>query len=137
MLWLKKYQILPYLDLVKIRVEKMLNNVLEKKETVSYYIKKNFQSLKNRIFPKGLTHALGHKCQIFLYLDFVKTRLEIILNNFGEKKETFFYKRTKIFDGPKNCIFLKGLTHAFGKKIFCKGVNPWVWSKIGHFSIFF
>ena len=97
MLLVKKYQIFPYLDVVKIRVKKMLNNVLEKKETVSYYIKKNFQSLKNRIFPKGLTHALGHKCQIFLYLDFVKTRLDIMLNNFGEKKETFFYNKNKNF----------------------------------------
>ena len=35
MLLVKKYQIFSYLDLVKIRVEKMLNNVLEKKETVS------------------------------------------------------------------------------------------------------
>ena len=94
MLLVKKYQIFPYLDLVEIRVEKMLNNVLEKKETFSYYIK-NFESLKNRIFPKGLTHALGQKCQIFLYLDFVKTRLEIMLNNFGEKKENFFYNKNK------------------------------------------
>ena len=35
MLLVKKYQIFSYLGLVKIRVEKVLNNVLEKKETVS------------------------------------------------------------------------------------------------------
>ena len=93
MLLVKKDQIFPYLDVVKIRVEKMLNNVLEKKETRFLL----YKSLKNRIFPKGLTHALGHKCQIFLYLDFVKTRLNIMLNNFGEKKQTFFYNKNKNF----------------------------------------
>ena len=109
MLLVKKYQIFPYLDLVKIRVKKMLNNVLEKKETVSYYKKNNFKSLKNHIFPKGLTHALGQKCQIFLYLDCAKIRLEIMLNNFREKKETFFFTtRTKILTVPKIAFFQRG-----------------------------
>ena len=40
-----------------------------------------------------------------------------MLNNFGEKKKPFFTIRTKILDGPQNCIFPKGLTHAFGKKM--------------------
>ena len=33
------------------------------------------------------------------------------------KKKPFFTMRTKILDGPQNCIFPKGLTHAFGKKM--------------------
>ena len=33
---------------------------------------------------------LVKKCQIFLYLDLVEIRLEIMLNNFVEDKETFF-----------------------------------------------
>ena len=53
---------------------------------------------------------LVKKCQIFLYLDFVKIRLEKMLNNFVEKQEI----KTKIFESPKNLIFPKGLTHAFG-----------------------
>ena len=53
---------------------------------------------------------LVKKCQIFLYLDFVKIRLEKMLNNFVEKQEI----KTKIFESPKNRIFPKGLTHAFG-----------------------
>ena len=36
MLLIKKCQMFPYLGFVKTRVEKILNNVLEKKETVSY-----------------------------------------------------------------------------------------------------
>ena len=53
---------------------------------------------------------LVKKCQIFLFLDFVKIRLEKMLNNFVEKQEI----KTKIFESPKNLIFPKGLTHAFG-----------------------
>ena len=53
MLLVKKYRIFPYLDVVKIRVEKMLNNVLEKKETVSYYIKKIFKVLKIAFVQRG------------------------------------------------------------------------------------
>ena len=42
MLLVKKYQIFLYLDLVKIRLEKVSNNILEKKETFFYYKNKNF-----------------------------------------------------------------------------------------------
>ena len=40
MLLVKKWQIFLYLDLVKIRLEKVRNNILEKKETFFYYKKK-------------------------------------------------------------------------------------------------
>ena len=52
----------------------------------------------------------------FLYLDSVKIKLELMLNNFVEKKETFFDYKEKLFQIPKNCIFPKG-------------VNPCFWSK--------
>ena len=55
------------------------------------------------------------------------------LGNIGQ--ENVFYdilERKNAFLGYKNSKFkkLKNLD-------FCKGVNPWFWSKIGHFSIFF
>ena len=61
------------------------------------------------------------KCQIFVYLVLVKTRLEIRFNNVLDRKETFFECKNKIFQSPKNGIFPKGLTHAFGQKMpnFC------------------
>ena len=41
---------------------------------------------------------LVKKCQIFLYVDLVKIRVEKMLNNFVEKEETFFFTiKTKIF----------------------------------------
>ena len=49
-----------------------------------------FQSPKNRIFPKGLTHAFGQKMYFCLELFSDKIRLEIMFNNVLERKETFF-----------------------------------------------
>ena len=42
MLLVKKCPIFLYLDLVKVRLQKMRDNILEKKETFLYYKNKNF-----------------------------------------------------------------------------------------------
>ena len=76
-----------------------------------------FQSPKNRMFPKGLTHAFSQKNSFFLYLFSVKIRLEIMFNNVIDGKETFFAIKNSIFQSPQNRIFPKGLTHAFGQKM--------------------
>ena len=67
-----------------------------------------------RIFVKGLTHAFGQKCQFFLYVALVTTRLELKFNNVLERKENFLTPKNKIFQSPKSRIFPKGLTHAIG-----------------------
>ena len=41
-----------------------------------------------------------------------------MFNNVLERKETFFGHKKSIFLSPKNRIFLKGLTHAFGQKMY-------------------
>ena len=65
----------------------MLNDFAEKKETFLAIKNIIFQSLKNRIFPKGLTHGFGQKMPIFfLSLELTKIRLEIILS---EKRNLF------------------------------------------------
>ena len=46
-----------FLFSVKIRLEIRFNNVLDRKKTFVVNKDKIFQSPKNRIFPKGLTHA--------------------------------------------------------------------------------
>ena len=69
----------------------MLKEFADKKETFLDYKKQNFQKSKNSYFAKGVNPRFwSEKCQFFLYLFLVKTRLEIILNAFVEKKETFF-----------------------------------------------
>ena len=75
-----------------------------------------FQSSKNRIFPKGLTHAFSQKIYFFLELFSVKTRLEIMLNNVLDTNETFL--------GHKKFNLLKSQ-----KSHFSNGVNPCFCSK--------
>ena len=80
--------------------------------------KKLFQSPKNRIFSKRLTHAFGKKkCQFFHYLFSVKIKLEIRFNKVLDRKQTGFYYKEKNFESSKNRILSKGLTHAFGQKV--------------------
>ena len=76
----------------KKRLEVRVNNALDRKKYLFYYKDKIFHSLKNRIFPKGLTHAFVKKSAtlLFFYLFPVKTRREIVLTEFIDKKETFF-----------------------------------------------
>ena len=77
----------------------------EKRETFFDYKK-----AKNRIFPKGLTHAFGPKSANFYFVS-VKTRLVIVLlNDFVEKKETFLsIKKKKNFPNSKKSHFSKGV----------------------------
>ena len=97
MLLVKKCQFFLYLVLVKTTLEIRLNNVLDRKETFLGYKNKIFQSPKNRIFPKGLTHAFGKKMPILFSLVLVKTGVEIRVNNVLDRKETFFNYKNKIF----------------------------------------
>ena len=75
---------------LKIRLEIRFKNVPDRKETFWSVKTKLYKVPKNCIFPKGLIHGFDKKCQIFLYLDLVKIRLEKVSNNTLEKKETFF-----------------------------------------------
>ena len=78
MLLVKKCQFFLYLVLVTTRLELRFNNVLGRKQTFLTR-KKNFQSIKNRIFPKGLTHATGQKMPILCLFGFGqnKTRKKV------------------------------------------------------------
>ena len=60
----------------------------------------------------------------------VQRELEIRFNDDLDRKETFFLTIRKIFEGLKNGIFPKGLTHAFGQKM---DFFFWIcfWSKKG------
>ena len=60
----------------------------------------------------------------FFYLDLVKIILQIMLNYFEEKKETFFDYKKENFSKSKKSHF------------FFKGVNPCFWPKNAIFSLF-
>ena len=73
------------------------------------------------IFQKGLTHSFGSKMAIFAIFFF--------LRNIGQ--ENVFYdilQRKNSFLGYKNTKFKNSKYWHFSK-----GVNPWFWSKKGHF----
>ena len=59
-----------YLFSLKRGLEPRFNNVLDRKETFFDYIKKNFQRLKKRIFPRGLTRAFGQEMEFFIIICF-------------------------------------------------------------------
>ena len=86
-----------FLDLIKIKLELMLNNFVEKKETFFDYKKKPFQIPKNCLFPKGLTHAFGKKMQWFSLFVFAQKGLEIRFNNIMNRKKTFLNYKNKNF----------------------------------------
>ena len=86
----------------------MLNDFGEKKNLFLAIKNIIFQSLKNRIFPKEVTHGFGRKMPIFFsFFRLIKIRLEIILSEFAKKKETFLTLKNIIFQSPKNHIFFQ------------------------------
>ena len=89
------------------RLEIRFNDVLERKEPL-FNIKTTFLNVsKIEIFQKGQPMLLVKKCQIFLYLDLVKIKLELTLNNFVEKKETFFDYKENFFKFLKMLLVKK------------------------------
>ena len=77
----------------------MLSDFTEKKETFFHFQKQSFSKTKKSHFSKGLTHAFNQKWLIFslFTIDKKKKRLEIILSDFAEKKEPFFYYKKQSF----------------------------------------
>ena len=81
------------------------------------------KSGKISIFPEGLTHGFGAKLAIFQFFFLLIIGQENVFYDSLERKSAFLGYKNSMFKKWKNCDF-------------CKGVNPWFWSKIGHFSIF-
>ena len=119
LLLVKKCQFFVYLDLVKRRLEIMLTDFAEEKETFFSYKKHNFSKSKKSHFSEGVNSWFWSKnANFFLFLDSIKIRLEIILSEFAMKKETFFDLEKQNFSkSKKSHFFSKGLTHAFGQKM--------------------
>ena len=89
------------------------------------YQNKKFKKCKNWIISKGVNPWFWSKKGHFSNLFF--------LGNIG-KKNVFYdiLKRKNAFQGYKN----KKLKNSKNWH-FSKGVNPWFWSKNGHFATFF
>ena len=82
------------------------------------------KSGKIAIFSKGLTHGFGPKLAIFPSFFLGNIGQEKVFYDILERENTSLGYKSKEFKKWKNWDF-------------CEGVNPWFWSKTGHFSIFF
>ena len=115
--WVKKCNFFLYLFSLKIGLEIMFNNVLDRKETFFGHNNFNLSKSQKSHFSKGVNPCFWSKTVIFFFfLFFLKIRLEIMFNNILDRKETFF--------GHKNFNLSKSK-----KSHFSKGVNSCFWSK--------
>ena len=90
-----------------------------------YAIKtRSSKSRKIDIFLKGLTHGLNPKMAIFQTFYLSNIDQENVFYDILKRKNAFLDYKNKKFKKSKNSHF-------------SKGVNPWFWSKNGHFYIFF
>ena len=104
--------------------ENVFYDILEWKNAFLGYKNNKFKKFKNWHFCKGVNPWFWSKNSHFSNSFF--------LVNIGQ--ENVFYdilEQENAFLGYKNSKLKKWKNWDF-----CKGVNPWFWSKIGHFSIF-
>ena len=104
--------------------EKVIYDILERKNAFLGYKIKKFKKSKNCHFSKGVNQWFwsknGHFSSFFF---FGKIGQENVFYDILERENVFLgYKKTK-FEKSKNCHFSKGF-------------NPWFWSKNGLFANF-
>ena len=98
--------------------------ILERKNAFSDYKNKKFKKSKNWDFTIGVNPWFAQKLAIFPCFSFSNIGHDIVFYDILKGKNAFLDYKNNKFKKSKNWDF-------------SKGVNPWVWSKIGHFSIFF
>ena len=149
----------------KLGQENVLYDILEPKNPFLDHQRKKFKKSKIDIFPKGLTRGFGPKKAIFPIFFLGNLDQENVFYDILKPKNPFLGYQRKTSKKSKNwhfsqLFFLGSLDqenvfydilerkNAFlgykNKKFknsknwhFSKGVNPWFWSKNGHFSNFF
>ena len=107
----------------KLRQENVFFHILERKNACLCYKNKKFKKSENEDFSKAVNPWFWSKKWPFF---------TFFLGNIGQ--ENVFYdtlERENAFLGYKKKKFKKSKNGHFSK-----GVNPWFWSKNGHFSTF-
>ena len=102
--------------------ETVFSDILERKNACLSYKNKKFKNSKNWHFSKGVNPWFWSKNDHFSNLFFLgNIGQENVFNDILERKNAFLSYKNKKFKKLKNWHF-------------SKGVNPWFWSKNGHFS---
>ena len=125
MVLVQKWPFLPLFFLGNIGQENVFYHILEPENAFLGYKKKKFKKSKKWHFAKGVNPLFlsknGHFSNFFL------------LGNIRKEKVYYDLLEGKNgFRGYKNKKFKKSQYWYFSK-----GVNPWFWSKHGHFFNFF
>ena len=125
MVLVQNWPFFPLFFLGIIGQEDVFYDILERNNAFLGHKNRRFKKWKNWDFGKGVNpwfwSKIGH-FSILLFLSVIGQ--ENVFYDILEGKNGFL--------GYKNSKFKK-----WKNSDFCKGVNPWFWSKIGHFSIFF
>ena len=125
MVLVQKWPFFKIFFLRNIGQEIVFIDILERKNTFLSYKNKNFKKSKNSHFSKGVNPWFWSKNGHFYNFFFLgNIGQENVFNNVPERKNPFLRYKNKKFKKSKNWPF-------------SKGVNPWFWSKNGHFSKFF
>ena len=123
--WFKNDHVSKCFFLGQIGHKNVFYDILERKNALLGYKNKKFKKSKNCHFSKGVNPWFldknGHFCNFFLL---GKIGQENVLYYILARKYPFLGYKNKNFKKSKNCHF-------------SKGVNPWFWSKNGHFCNFF
>ena len=125
MVLVQKWPFFQLFFLANIGQENVFYDILERKNSLLGYKNKKFKKSKNCHFSKRVNPWFWSKNGHFSNFFFLgNIGQENVFYDILERENVFLcYKKTK-FKKSKNCHF-------------SKGVNPWFWSKTGHFSNFF
>ena len=118
--------IFPTFLLGNIGQKNVFYDILEQKNAFLGYKNKKFKKWKNWLFSKGVNPWLWPKNGHFSNFFFLgNIRQKNVFYDILEQKNAFLCYKNKKFKKSKNWLF-------------SKRVNPWLWSKNGHFSrVFF
>ena len=103
--------------------ENVIHHILEQKNTFLGYKSKKFKKSKTWHFSKGVNPWFWSKNGHFLNFFLGNIGQENVFYDIPEQKHAFLGSKEKKSKKWKNWHF-------------SKGVNPWLWSKNGHFSNF-
>ena len=126
MVLVQKMTIFPTFFLGNIRQENVCYDILERKNVFLSCKNKNSKKSKNWHFSKGVNPSmvLVRKWPFFQLFFLGIIGQENVFYDILEQKNVFLSYKNKKSKKSKNWRFWKG-------------VNPWFWSKYGHFSNFF
>ena len=122
--WSKNGNFFKFFFLRNLGQINVFNDILEKKTPFQAKKTRSRKSRKIDIFPKTLSHGFGPKMAIFKLFFLGNLDQENVFYDILQRKNAFLRYKKKKSKKPN-------------KWHFSNGVNPWFWSKNGHFSNFF